>query len=188
MSREAYPRLCFLHTIHDSRDNSCQRSAGPHFQDFSKISRVCQKDDSCHRGQVADVEDAHLSVPILFIQPFSSLRDEIFPLRSCPFSIFLVACFPRSIRSHLRRQVVSQALVGMLVHFLPEGPSLRRVLVVPLSHEAPFHELLISDPVRSKMPQGLQRLYPSSLPGSIISIAERRVSHSPPLFRREVPS
>ena len=188
MSREADPGIRFLHTIHGSRDNSCQRSAGPHFQDFSQISRVCQKNASCNRGQVADVEDPHLSVRILFIQPFSSLRDEIFPLRSCPFSIFLVACFPRSIRSHLCRQVVNQALIGMIVHFLPEGPSLRRIPVVPLSQESPFHELLISNPVRSKMPQGLQRLCPSSLPGSIISIAGRRVSHSPPLLRRAVPS
>ena len=38
-------------------------------------------------------------VPILFIQPFSSLREKVFPLRSRPFSVFLFSCFPRSIGS-----------------------------------------------------------------------------------------
>ena len=97
------------------------------------------------------MEDSHLFVRILFIQPFSSLRDKVFPLRSRPFSIFLVSCFPRSIRSHLCRQVVDRTPVGVVIHFLPEGPSLRRIPVIPQIQEAPFHELLISDPVRSKM-------------------------------------
>ena len=102
----------------------------------------------------------------------------VFPLRSRRFSVFLVSCFPRSIGSHLCRQVVDQTLAGMVIRFLPEGPSVRRILVVPQIQEAPFHELLISDPVRGKVPQvpqGLQRLCPSSLPGSIISVAGRRV-------------
>ena len=79
-------------------------------------------------------------------------------------------------------------LVSVLIHFFPEGPSLRHIPALPQIQEIPVHERLISDPVRGKVPQGLQRLCPSSLPGSIISIAGRRVCHSPPLFRRVMPS
>ena len=77
------------------------------------------------------MEDSHLFVRILFIQPFSSLRDKVFPLRSRPFSVFLVSCFPRSIRSHLCRQVIDLTLVGTVIHFLPEGPAFDAFL---LSH------------------------------------------------------
>ena len=54
---------------------------------------------------------------------------------------------------------------------------------LPQIQETPFHELLISNSVRGKVSQGLQRLRPSSLPGSIIASAGRRVCHSPPLLR-----
>ena len=97
------------------------------------------------------MEDTQLFVPILLVQPFSSFRDKVFPLRSRPFSVFLVSCFPRSIGSHLCRQVIDQTLVGVLNHFLPEGPSLRRIPVIPQIQETPFHERHISDPVRGKV-------------------------------------
>ena len=80
------------------------------------------------------MEDVHLSVRILFIQPFLSLREKIFPLRSCPFSLFL------SRVSH------TLFVLTMVIHFLLEDPSLRRIPVVPQSQEAPFHELVIGEP------------------------------------------
>ena len=82
------------------------------------------------------------------------------------------------------RQVIDQTLVGVLIHFFPEGPSLRRIPVLPQIQEAPFHEHLISNSVQGKVLQGLQRLRQSSLPGSTISVVGRQMCHSPPLLRR----
>ena len=48
-----------------------------------------------------------------------------------PLTIFLVSCFPRSIHSYLCRQVIDQTLVSVLIHFFPEGPSLRCIPVLP---------------------------------------------------------
>ena len=58
--------------------------------------------------------------------------------------------------------------VPKVIHFLPEGPILRHIPVVPQIQETSFHDLPMSDLVQGKVPQGLQRLRPSSLPGSVI--------------------
>ena len=60
------------------------------------------------------------------------------------------SCFPCSTHSYLSRQAIDQTLVSVLIHFFPEGLSLRRIPVLPQTQETSFHELLISDPVRGK--------------------------------------